>query len=80
MKIDAVSYGNQVYPAGKPVKTHEQTTVSEKETNTEVFTSDEERYFEKIYPDTDVARHVRNAYTADGKSAGSLGNVIDRKG
>lgn len=83
MKIENIkaAYSQQIYPLQKTAAENRLADESIPAEKSELFTKDEKKYFEDMFPGMDAESHVKNNYKGDGRVyTFSLGRTFDKKG
>jgi hypothetical protein len=83
MKIEQIkaAYSQMNHQVKKPEGNTEFNNVLHVKIKNEVFTQDEKRYFENLYPGIDTDSYIEKKYSSDGNTYRfRVGHIIDKKG
>lgn len=83
MKIEEVkaAYGRINHQIKKPEGNNQFSNVLRAKTKNEVFTPDEKRFFENLFPEIDTGSYIEKKYNSDGSTYRfRIGHIIDQKG
>lgn len=83
MKIEQVkaAYSQLNHHIKKPERDNAFSNVLQATSKNEVFTQDEKRYFEHLFPEIDTESYIEKKYNSDGNTYRfRIGQIIDKKG